>query len=47
MVASNTVQPERLLDGAKLLELANKAYFYVKQDHAEKVKLLKLVFSNC
>ena len=43
-----TVRPERLLDAARILELANKAYFlYVKQDHAEKAKLLKMVLSNC
>lgn len=48
MLASDAVGPERLLDGAKILELANKAYFlYVKQDHAERAKLLKLVLSNC
>lgn len=41
-------QPERLLNAARILELANKAYFlYVKQDHAEKAKLLKMVLSNC
>ena len=42
------VRPERLLDAARILELANKAYFlYVKQNHAEKAKLLKMVLSNC
>ena len=41
-------QPERLLDAARILELANKAYFlYVKQPPAEKAKLLKMVLSNC
>jgi len=41
-------RPERLLDASKILELANKAYFlYVRQDHAEKAKLLKMVLSNC
>ncbi len=41
-------QPERLLDAARILELANKAYFlYVKQNHAERAKLLKMVLSNC
>jgi hypothetical protein len=40
--------PERFLDAAKILELANKAYFlYVKQDHGERAKLLKIVLSNC
>ena len=43
-----TVRPERLLDAAKILELANKAYFlYFKQDHTERAKLLKMVLSNC
>ncbi len=46
--ALQTAKPERLLDAARTLELANKAYFlYVKQDHAEKAKLLKMVLSNC
>jgi site-specific DNA recombinase len=41
-------RPERLLDAARILELANKAYFlYVKQPPAEKAKLLKIVLSNC
>ena len=40
--------PDRLLDGVRILELANKAYFlYVKQPPAEKTKSLKLVLSNC
>ena len=40
--------PERILDGVKILELANKAYFlYVKQPPAEQARLLKLVLSNC
>ncbi len=40
--------PERLLDAARILELANKAYFlYVKQTPEEKAKLLKMVLSNC
>ena len=40
--------PDRLLDGVKILELANKAYFlYLKQPPTEKAKLLKLVLSNC
>ena len=43
-----TARPERLLDAVRILELANKAYFlYVKQTHAEKAKLLKMVLSNC
>ena len=40
--------PGRLLDAAKILELANKAYFlYVRQSPEEKAKLLKMVLSNC
>jgi site-specific DNA recombinase len=40
--------PDRILDGVKILELANKAYFlYVKQTPAEKAKLLRMVLSNC
>jgi site-specific DNA recombinase len=40
--------PERILNGVRALELANKAHFlYVKQDNAERAKLLKLVLSNC
>jgi site-specific DNA recombinase len=43
-----TAKPERFLDGARILELANKAYFlYLKQPPAEKAKLLKMVLSNC
>jgi len=43
-----TARPERLLDAARILELANKAYFlYVKQPPVEKAKLLKMVLSNC
>jgi site-specific DNA recombinase len=42
------VKPERILDGIKILELANKAYsLYVKQTPDEKAKLLRLVLSNC
>jgi DNA invertase Pin-like site-specific DNA recombinase len=40
--------PENLLDGARILELANKAYFlYLRQPPAEKAKLLRVVLSNC
>jgi site-specific DNA recombinase len=40
--------PDRTLDAAKILELANKAYsLYVKQSPAERAKLLKMVLSNC
>ena len=42
------VSPDRLLDAAKIPELANKAYFlYVKQDHTARAKLLKMGLSNC
>ena len=42
------VRPERMLDAARILELANKAYFLcVKQNHTERAKLLKMVLSNC
>jgi hypothetical protein len=40
--------PERILDGMRILELANKAYFlYLKQPPTEKAKLLRSVLSNC
>ena len=40
--------PEKVLNGIRILELANKAYFlYVKQQPAEKAKLLRMVLSNC
>jgi len=39
---------ERLLDGVRILELANKAYFlYLRQTPTEKAKLLRIVLSNC
>ena len=41
-------KPERMLDAMRTLELANKAYFlYLKQEPAEKAKLLKMVLLNC
>ncbi len=41
-------KPERILDAVRTLELANKAYFlYLRQEPAEKAKLLKMVLSNC
>jgi len=41
-------KPERMLDAMRTLELANKAYFlYLKQEPAEKAKLLRMVLSNC
>jgi hypothetical protein len=40
--------PDRLLDAARILELANKAHFlYVSQNPTEKAKLLKMVLLNC
>lgn len=43
-----TARPERFQDGARILELANKAYFlYLKQPPVERAKLLKMVLSNC
>ena len=40
--------PERILDGVRILELANKAYFlYLRQPPAEQGKLLRIVLSNC
>ena len=40
--------PDRMIDAMRTLELANKAYFlYVKQEPAEKAKLLRIVLSNC
>ena len=42
------VSPERMLDGVRILELANKAHFlYLRQTPAEKAKLLRIVLSNC
>jgi DNA invertase Pin-like site-specific DNA recombinase len=42
------IQPERMLNAVRILELANKAhYLYVKQPPAEKARLLKTVLSNC
>jgi site-specific DNA recombinase len=44
----NEAKPERLLDAVRILELANKAHFlYLRQNSAEKAKLLKIVLSNC
>jgi DNA invertase Pin-like site-specific DNA recombinase len=41
-------EPERLLDGIRVLELANKAYFlYLRQNSEAKARLLKIVLSNC
>jgi len=48
MKALEQQSPERLLDGVRILELANMAYFlYLRQPPAEKAKLLRIVLSNC
>jgi site-specific DNA recombinase len=40
--------PDRKLNGLRILELANKAYsLYLTQPPAEKAKLLRIVLSNC
>jgi hypothetical protein len=40
--------PEGILDGVRILELANKAYFlYLRQPPAEQGKLLRIVLSDC
>jgi len=40
--------PEKMWNGIRILELANKAYFlYVKEQPAEKAELLRIVLSNC
>jgi site-specific DNA recombinase len=44
----DAAKPDRLLDGIRILELANKAHFlYLRQNSAEKAKLLRIVLSNC
>ena len=46
--AVNTQPAERLLDAARILELANKAYsLYLRQGPPERSKLLRIVLSNC
>ena len=40
--------PDKILNGIRILELANKAYFlYLRQPPVEKAKLLRIVVSNC
>jgi site-specific DNA recombinase len=42
------IKPDRILDGVRILELANKAYFlYLRQTPEEQGKLLRIVLSNC
>jgi site-specific DNA recombinase len=46
--ALDDIEPDRALNGVKILELANKAHFlYVRQSPEEQGKLLKIVLSNC
>jgi hypothetical protein len=41
-------QPDRILNSIRILELANKAHsLYLKQNSAERAKLLRIVLSNC
>jgi site-specific DNA recombinase len=48
MQGLENASPDRILDGARILELANKAHFlYLRQTSAEKAALLKMVLSNC
>ena len=48
MQAIEGASPDRIVEGVKILELANKAYFlYLKQPPSEKAKLLRIVLSNC
>ena len=48
LLALEQQKPERMLDGARILELAHKAHFlYLKQTPQEQAKLLKIVVSNC
>jgi hypothetical protein len=40
--------PDRMVEGVKILELANKAHFlYLRQPASEKARLLRIVLSNC
>ena len=40
--------PDRIMNGVGILELANKAYFLcLKQSPAEKAKMLRIILSNC
>ena len=42
------VTPERLVEGVRFLELANKAHsLYLTQPPSERAKLLRMVLSNC
>ena len=44
----NESNPDRALDGVRILELANEAYFlYVRQNSMEKTKSRRVAVSNC
>jgi hypothetical protein len=48
MRALENASPDKMLDGARILELANKAHsLYLRQSPTEKAKLLRMVLSNC
>jgi site-specific DNA recombinase len=48
MLSLESLKPERILDGIRILELAHKAHFlYLNQTPHEQAKLLKIVLSNC
>jgi hypothetical protein len=45
---NETKLSEKAMDAARILELANSAYFlYVSQNSTEKAKLLRMLFWNC
>jgi site-specific DNA recombinase len=45
---STPIEPERVLNAARILELANRAYFlYLTRNHQERGELLKKVLLNC
>jgi site-specific DNA recombinase len=48
MKALEEATPDRSLNAVRILELANKAYsLYLRQNHTERGKLLRIVLSNC
>ena len=48
MKALEEATPDWTLNAVRILELANKAYsLYLRQDHTERGKLLRIVLSNC
>jgi hypothetical protein len=47
LTSVNTRLADRLIDAARILELANKAHFlYLRQDPFERAKLPRIVVSN-